>query len=169
MLEFFMQVYDSRLAQKYIFIHGHERSWHHTRPVFEQIHELVSSTYFKQNQYGAVFPFYNNGHGDMMNEEMYAAIYVNTSMPPKMIDENNTRPCCATFFVDANLIHTRKKEEYVFLRERLRNYSIYKPVVGMGNPNMDCGRIMEYTWHILLTNRTTIPPLPEPLCRNVNL
>jgi hypothetical protein len=163
MIDFFISVYDNALARKYIFIHAHERSWHYPRPVFDQIHDVVSSTYFRDNEYGSIFDAHNSDHGDMMTEEMYEAIYFNTSMPATMIEKDNFRPCCATFFMDAKLVHTRKKAEYVLLRQRMRHYTTNRPIWGTGRPNTDCGRIMEYTWHILLTNRTNIPLLPASL------
>jgi hypothetical protein len=160
MLEFFMKVYDRPLARKYIFIHAHEKSRHYPRNVFDQIRDVVRSDYFRQNQYGAIFPVYNRGPGGGINEEMYRAVYMNTSMPPRRIKRNNFRPCCGTFFVDSDLIRTRKREEYDYLRSRLRQFHFLGMKV-IDSPNVDCARVMEYTWHILLTNRTYIPPLPK--------
>jgi hypothetical protein len=163
MIDFLISVYDHPLAKKYIFIHAHELSGHYPRSIFDQIHDLVSSTYFQENQYGGVFGFYNCGYGHMMRKEMYEAIYFSTSMPPKMIDEDNFRPCCATFFMDANLVHTRKKAEYGLLRQRMRDYTTNKHVPVIADRNTDCSRVMEYTWHILLANRTNITGLPDSL------
>jgi hypothetical protein len=169
MLTFFIEHYDRPLARKYIFIHAHETSWHYRRLVFDQIREIVATDYFKQNSFGDVFPVHCRGKGRIMTESMYRYVYRNTSMPPHTIQTHNHRPCCATFFVDSSLVHTRSKHEYRTIRSRLRQWSRDHPILyrRVGNrtrrvhPAFYCGRTMEYTWHLLLANRTHIPSLPS--------
>jgi hypothetical protein len=96
-----------------------------------------------------------------MDESQYQYMFHNTSMPPHMIDANNLFPCCATFFVDSDLVRTRSKDEYLLIISRLRQWSKEHPRVRNQEPAVYCGRVMEYTWHILLTNRTNIPQLPS--------
>jgi hypothetical protein len=162
MLTFLIQNYDHPRAYKYIFLHAHETAWHHSRPAFDQVHELISLDYFRRNQFGAVFPVYIEGHGNMMSKQMYHDIYANTTMPPTPISKNNFRPCCATFFVDSNLIQTRAKSEYELIRTRLRHWSQKYPSHARRNAAFFCGRVMEYTWHLLLANQSDIPKMPVP-------
>jgi hypothetical protein len=163
MLEFLIQIWDSSVARKYIFIHAHETAHHYRRSVFDQIHQLIRSDYFRENRYGAVFPEYGRGHGRDMTESMYGYIYHNTSMPPRMIDKDNFRPSCSTFFVDSDLVRTRTVDEYQLIISRLRQWSRENPRRKLGDAAYYCSRILEYTWHILLANLTNIPPLPADL------
>jgi hypothetical protein len=163
MLEFLIQTWYVPLARRYIFIHAHETSWHYKRNVFEQIHRLTLSPYFREHDYGAVFPSYDLYHGRDMSEEMYFYVYHNTSMPPHTIDEDNLRPCCSTFFVDSDLVRLRTAQEYRLIISRLRQWSRENPTFNGWLPSVFCSRIMEYTWHILLSNRTSIPRLPKDL------
>jgi hypothetical protein len=160
MLTFLIDNYDQPRARKYIFIHAHETSWHYRRPVFDQIHQVIASDYFRQTPYGAIFPIYNRGKGGAMSPSMYRYIYQNTSMPRHIIEKENFRPCCATFFVDSELVRTRAKKEYETIRSSLRQWSRENSRPGGHDPAFYCGRVMEYTWHILLSNKSNIPPLP---------
>jgi hypothetical protein len=159
-LEFLIEVWDRPRARRYIFVHAHETSWHYPQSVFDQIHRIKLSRYFRKNKFGAVFPIYIEGHGGLMDESQYQYVYQNTSMPLRMINDNNFYPCCATFFVDSDLVRTRSKFEYGLIISRLRQWSREHSTFRNRKPAVFCGRVMEYTWHILLTNQTFIPELP---------
>jgi hypothetical protein len=162
MLNFLIDHYDDPLARKYIFLHGHERSWHYFRPVFDQVHNVIGLDYFRKNEYGAMFPVYITGPGSVMSESMYTSIYANTTMPARPIIKDNFYPCCATFFIDSRLVRTRPKFEYELVRARLRQWSRDHPIYNRRVASVYCGRVMEYTWHILLANRSAIPAMPFP-------
>jgi hypothetical protein len=159
-LTFLIDHYNRPLARKYIFIHAHERSWHYRRPVFDQIRELIATDYFAQNSYGGVFRVHCRGKGKLMTEAMYRYIYGNTSMPLDPSPANSSRPCCGTFFIDSTLVQMRPKKEYRTIRARLREWSREYHRRGLRDPGFYCSRTMEYTWHTLLANRTSIPMLP---------
>jgi hypothetical protein len=97
-----------------------------------------------------------------MDEPMYNSIYGNTTMPARRIINNTFYPCCSTFFVDSRLVQTRPKFEYELVRARLRQWSRDYRFDKKEGPAAYCGRVMEYTWHILLANRSAIPTMPFP-------
>ena len=49
-------------------------------------------------------------------------------------------------------IRKKKKEEYLQIYKNLEEWVKINP-----NLQMDCGRLFEYTWHLLLANRIVIP------------
>jgi hypothetical protein len=150
----------SSQSPKIHLIHAHEKSWHYHRSVFDQINDIKFSRYFQENKFGAIFPFYIQGHGNVMDEGQYRYVYHGTSMPPHMIDKTNFYPCCATFFMDSYLVRNRPKKEYRLIISRLRQWSREHSSFQRREPAFFCGRVMEYTWHILLANQTQIPELP---------
>ena len=81
---------------------------------------------------------------------------------PNMSLEGHLYPCCATFFMLSSLIETRRKEEYVYIIDRLRNWSKLHESISRG-PAHYCGRMMEYNWHVLFTGRRWIEPCDEPV------
>jgi hypothetical protein len=160
-LSFVIDYYDQPLADKYIFVHAHDRSWHYDTDLFTAIARLRKSRYFLTNSYGGVFRNHwgigawgRRLHG-VWARGLYAEIFGNTTMPRRPIWAHNQYPCCATFFMNSRLVKTRQKSEYILLRWRLRQWSrkwsMVKP-----NPAHYCGRTMEWTWHILFSNRTYI-------------
>jgi hypothetical protein len=154
-LNFVIDHYDERLADKYIFAHGHDTSWHYQGDFFDALESLLTSTYFRKMKYGGVFRgnYFKGAWG--VNEEKWARplhkfVFAGTSMPPEPIEVRNQRPCCATFWLNAELIHSRKRHEYIIMRDRLREWSRQNNEV-KPNPAWFCGRTMEYSWHIIFT------------------
>jgi hypothetical protein len=159
-LNFIIDHYDAPLADKYIFAHGHDRAWHYHGDFFDALHKLLNSTYFRNLSYGGVFGGdYATGAWGPGEAEwagpLYQFVFGGTSMPSEPIEWPNQRPCCSTFWVNSELVRNRKKEDYIHIRDRLREWSRThrdaKP-----NPAYYCGRTMEYTWHILFTKKAFI-------------
>lgn len=159
-LNFIIENYDNPIADRYIFVHGHDRAWHHTANLFDALEKLMQLTYWQENSFGGVFyRFYARGPWGNDEEDwaepLYREIFVNTSMPKDPQIMNNQRPCCATFWFDSKLIKNRQKKEYILIRDRLRNWSLHHAYV-VPNPGYYCGRTMEYNWHILLTKKSLV-------------
>lgn len=159
-LNFIIDHYDKPLADKYIFAHGHDNSWHYQGDFFDALENLLNSTYFRKMSYGGVFRgyYFKGAWGDKEDwwaRPLYRFIFKNTSMPADPIERNNQRPCCATFWLNSDLIKNRKKSEYIEMRNKLREWSIThadaKP-----DPAWYCGRTMEYNWHIIFTKKAYI-------------
>jgi hypothetical protein len=162
-LTFAIETYDRPLARRYLFIHAHDRSWHYNRNVFDALDQCRKSNYYKEQRYGAIFPDMPGtgpwGRGkDYCAKSLYYEIFNGTSMPANPIRENNLRPCCATFFMDSELIRTRPKAEYILIRDRLRTYSLRMREEGLGRKrySIRCSWLMEWNWHIMFANRSNI-------------
>jgi hypothetical protein len=159
-LNFIIENYERPIAKKYIFAHGHDTSWHYQGDFFDALESLLNSTYFRKMKYGGVFRgnYFTGPWGE--NEEkwarpLYKFIFKNTSMPKEPVVERNQRPCCATFWLNSELVWSREKSEYVEMRDRLREWS--KRNAGVKpDPAYFCGRTMEYSWHIIFTKRAFV-------------
>jgi hypothetical protein len=154
-LNFIIDRYDDRLADKYIFAHGHDTAWHYQGDFFDALGNLLRSTYFRKMKYSGVFRG-NYYTGPWSNGEeswarpLYKYVFGGTSMPRDPAVTGNQRPCCATFWLNVELIRNRKKEEYMHMRDRLRQWSSENRDAHP-SPAWFCGRTMEYTWHIIFT------------------
>jgi hypothetical protein len=161
-LNFIIENYDRPLADKYIFAHGHEAAWHYAGNFFDALESLLRSTYFRKLKYGGVFrqTFSTGAWGD--GEEhwarpLYSYVFKQTAMPAAPVEVGNQRPCCATFWLNSELIRNRKVTEYIAVRDALREWS--KENRNMEpNPAYFCGRVMEYNWHILFTKKAFVDP-----------
>jgi hypothetical protein len=161
-LNFIIENYDKPLADKYIFAHGHEEAWHYQGNFFEALDSLLKSTYFRKMKYGGVFRgtyatgAWGPGEGRWA-KGLYRWIFNGTTMPPEPIETGNQRPCCATFWLNQELIKNRKVEEYVRVRDGLRDWS-RRHADADPDPAWFCGRLMEYNWHILFTKKAYVDP-----------
>ena len=152
--------HDTPLADKYIFAHGHDTSWHYQGDFFDALESLLDSAYFRKMKYGGVFrgQYASGAWGE--NEEwwarpLYKYVFANTSMPPEPVEEHNQRPCCATFWLNSELVRNRKKEEYIEMRDKLRQWSRTHQDANP-DPAWYCGRTMEYNWHIIFTKKAYV-------------
>lgn len=147
------------LTGKLIFIHGHEKSWHYKTSVYEAVKKRIQSPEFKSSSYGGIFSHYFHRHVPWKKrindtntyEKIFQYIYHNTSMMQFYGLQSTKFPCCSTFFVDADCIRLRPRNEYLTIIERLINYSHHFP-----HASYHCSRLMEYTWHVLLGNMTKV-------------
>ena len=161
MLTFLIENYDAPLAEKYVFIHGHEFAWHHTGSVSRRLASLINTRYFKQEDFGGLFEkFYAKtawgAKEDSWVLPLYKYLYEGTSMPHEPARTGNQHPCCATFFMNASLTRTRSRQELIHIRNRLRQWSRENANIRLG-PSYYCGRALEYTWHLLLANKSFVP------------
>ena len=164
LLKYFYNVYDNPPAKKFIVIHGHETSWHYEKSISNTVNQIIFTNYFKSNSYGALLktgwhndiPWKENSLQGVYFKDLFRSIYYNTSMEKYFNAKELSFPCCSTFFFDSQKLKTRKKEEYLTIINRLNNYSIH--CTNAFGPSYWCSRIMEYTWHILLSGKTKVPP-----------
>jgi hypothetical protein len=182
-LNFVISQYDEPQAKRYIFIHGHERSWHYPRSVFREIERLMKTDYWRQNTYGAVYPHLIGrwcAETRTWAVPFYKYLYNGTSMPADAPVTGTRWPCCATFWVDSLQTRVRRKEEYVLIRDRLIEWSFqfnnpsHEPVnlrLGIvrhfppknrirSSARWYCGRIAEFTWALLLANISIVKEPP---------
>lgn len=149
-LKFIYDHYDC-LHGKIIFIHGHEFSWHYSSSVFRIVEERIKSKQFKNDQFGTIYNFYAQERVPWKIEEKFNYLFKYVFHDTPMMDYYNMSFlrffCCATFFVDARNFLIRPRNLYKLLIDRLIDYSHKNQ-----NPAYFCGRIMEYTWQLLLAN-----------------
>ena len=166
MLNFMIATYDHPLADKYVFLHGHENSWHYRPNIFEQTHKLLNTSYFWNEDFGGVYRrFYTVGPQSFepWAWPIYSYVFDNTTMAPDTANRRpakNHHPCCATFFTKSSLIQRRPKSDYIRIVERLREWSRRHKHWGRRGPAVFCGTVLEWSWHLLLTNKTRIPVPP---------
>lgn len=171
MLDFIIDNYGNYPAQKIFFIHGHERSGHYWTSVYNVIRKVIKMDYFRNDRFGgiykAVFHPYSMWAPNTTKKEhnreirkIFPYVYKNTSMWHYYNLNETSFPCCSTFFIDSESMMRRTKEEYIYIRERLRElaYDYKKRKVVWEY----CSYLMEYSWHLLLadwvhTNKTKIP------------
>jgi hypothetical protein len=182
-LNFLISRYDDPSAKRYIFVHGHETSWHYPRSVFREIERLMQTDYWHLNTYGAVYPHLI---GKWCRETQtwavpfYKYLFNGTSMPAEAPVAGTRWPCCATFWVDSLQTRVRRKEEYILIRDRLIEWSLqfndpkHRPanrtlgIVSHFPPTTKkrssarwyCGRIAEFTWALLLANISIVKEPP---------
>ena len=165
MLNFMIETYDHPLAERYVFLHGHENAWHYKPGIFQQMEQLMQTDYFWNEEFGGLYKrFYTVGPQwfEKWAWPIYAYVFANTTMGPDTANkrpEKNHHPCCASFFTKTSLLHKRPKSDYIRIRDRLRDWSRLHPHWRRGAAHY-CGTVMEWSWHLLLANKTKIPVPP---------
>ena len=153
-LKFIYENYDLPAAKKFIFIHGHNTSWHHPVSIYTVINNLLRTKQFYEMDYGSVNHFFYQTYVHWVKIEKFRKMFLHVYHDTPMMKFYNTSivwfPCCATFFVDSKLFKTRSKEFYRELIHRYRDYSVEDP-----DPYTSyyCGQLLEYTWHIIFTDK----------------
>jgi hypothetical protein len=180
-LNFLINNYDYPPAKRYVFIHGHETSWHSPVSIFQVIKRLMRTDYWHQNTFGGFYPSLS-GDWDFMTQRwgvpLYRYVFKGTSMPAEAPVTGTRWPCCGTFWVDSHQTRVRLKQEYILIRDRLIEWSLqvtdrsHKPVnralgivqdfppIDSGHPTAGwyCGRVAEYTWALLVANMSIVKP-----------
>ena len=138
-------------------MHSHTTSWHQDY-VGDGLNSIIQTDYFNKEQFGGL----PNGRwkrccDDLEYAEIYNNVYNGTSMKRIWI-RFSQYPCCATFFVKTKLIRSRPREEYKIMRQNLIEWGKKNDPTGH-----DCSRLMEFTWHQMLTGRNIINPPPNAL------
>jgi hypothetical protein len=159
-LNFLIDYYDEQLADRYFFAHAHDRCWHFRGSFFDQLEQVQKTPYYMNGTFGGLLNARWEGGacgGGALPTmtPIYDYVYNGTTMPQHPVVHNNHRPCCATFWMKAELVRMRKKEELIGIRDRYRKWAI-EHQSKRPSANWWCSRVAEWTWHILLTNTTFI-------------
>ena len=157
-LNFIVDNYDAPAAKKFIFIHGHNTSWHYTQSVYSIVKNLLNTKEFYTMNYGSINHFFYQKRVFWVQSPKYRKAYYNVFHDTPLMEFFNVDhiwfPCCASFFVDSRQFKIRPKQLYIDMIKRLRWYSI------LDRKNfslLTCGRLLEYTWHIIFTNKAIMP------------
>lgn len=171
-LKFIIDHYQKPLADIYIFIHGHETSWHYPTPITEAIDQLSSSKYIEENAFGGLECFWNYVPAIIQSNPVFNELYnyffsgTTISVVPQMFW---SYPCCSTFFVHSKSIKLRQLDEYKSWFSMIQTWS---RKFANNNPGKDpaiyCGRVFEGLWNVVLANVTyvKVPPYCNELKTN---
>lgn len=147
---FYDHYYD--VNRKFFFVHAHEFSFHYNKSIFTVVKDRIKSKEFKEKLFG---PLYVKIWGNRVwwkkgerYRSIYNEIFHNTTMMEYFDINSTTFPCCGTFFVDSSLFRSRPRNEYLTYIERLRRYS--NRYNNSKKYSLMCGRLAEYTWHLML-------------------
>lgn len=150
-LRFIYEHYDD-LEGKIFFVHDHEYSWHYPRSVFTLVQKRMKSQQFKKDKFGTLTYWQVQAHIPWQKTKVYTELFDEIFHGTSMMKFRNISSyqfyCCASFFVDAENFKIRPREEYKLFIDRLINYSHHHE-----NPAYYCGRIMEYTWQLVLNEQ----------------
>lgn len=170
-LKFLIDNYNKPLADIYVFMHGHLKSWHYPDLLQNSLYSLITSNYINQEIYGGYECMWNNDFTmDIKNNitiDMYKYFFINTSISINIPNEWYY-PCCGSFFIHEKYIHYRSIDDYKTLYNRIQLWShksINENTFAIVNPSIQCGRIFEGMWHLILSRQFKIKP--PPWCNNI--
>lgn len=132
MLKFIIDNYYHLPAQKLVFIHEHETSWHSKTNVNEVLNMLIQSESFKTHDYGGIYrnTWHHSNYFFLTNEKvgydhrkLFSEIYANTSVYNYIQLSNVSFHCCTTFYISSTLIRKKRLSEYQLIRDRLLNWA----------------------------------------------
>ena len=153
-LDFLINWYDNLTEEVVVFVHGHVKSWHITNTE-KAVYNAATTPYFWEQPYGGFIEGkWKKICDNVKFQELYSYFYDNTTMP-RVWNRYSTYPCCATFFVRTEQIRKRPKSDYINILNNLRKWM----TINHGQSYF-CGRLFEYTWHILFTGRNHVPTPP---------
>lgn len=176
MIDFFMKYYDKPLAKKYIFIHAHDTSWHYLTDIWDRLDYIVTTDYYKNNDFGSIFCMYNyfgldeNDKLNMIGVKPVDDYLKKFGIPftiETQIKEKHMSPCCSTFFITPEVIQYQKYDFWRILKIHLVDYVIMKT---NNNPEDDeafnhnrwAAIWLESMWHQLFNRkRVQYPPRCE--------
>lgn len=155
MLEFFIEFYGRFPAEKFVFIHGHEKSWHYRSSVIDVINRLVNTSSYKNNDYGGLYRGWWHYNTDFNSydergstlQQMFKEVYGGTSVFKYFRGHHISFPCCSTFYIDSSLINKNPLSLYKQVHERLIRWSENR--IANNQSAILCGYLMEYSWNML--------------------
>lgn len=136
MLRFIIKVYDKPLAKRYIFVHGHNTSWHYEPfTLLDRISKVIKMDYMYQQDFGGIFCHYINKDPifgwwaksyKFVSNYLHDKHYMNDDDPDiNLLKKDDVLyPCCATFFITNNAIHKTSKSLYIRFLNGLIDFSI---------------------------------------------
>lgn len=157
MLDYFIDFYGEFRAEKLIFIHGHETSWHYRTSVIDVINRMIKSEMFWKTDYGAIYKeicWHRNEIAENQDgwwtqqRNLYKIVYANTSIMKYISGYNLSNPCCATFYINSSLITNNPLSLYITVRDRLIKWT--SDQLDQNKSPQICSYFMEFTWNMLL-------------------
>jgi hypothetical protein len=140
-LRYIIDNYGSIDADKLIFIHAHEVSYHYSRmTIWDHISKLANSSYFWTHNFGSVVNFLtlptrfesrNGGQWAYIDNittwvnmaDVVDYLFAGTSMAAYPRDYWEVC-CCSTFFVDTNTLWQRPKSDYKRLLKNVNRLAV---------------------------------------------
>lgn len=168
-IKFIIDNYDIPLAEIYLFIHGHSKSWHYIQPIERMIGELYKSNndYLSKELFGGIECVWNycpTLSGNVLSS-IFVDLFKNTSIPSE-IPNKFSYPCCSSFFVSSNSLRIRSKDEYIALLDNMEKWSInnYNKTYIRNDPGNVCGRVYEMMWNRILSSIELVKT--PPYCKS---
>jgi hypothetical protein len=125
-LDFIIATYHHPMAEKYIFIHGHDTAWHCRPNSSCNLDHVYNSSYLRNTRYGGLcsLPWNSKTPPEPIFHSLYDFIYQGTTMPSRKVwMTTGIYPCCAQFFVESRLIRNRPLSDYIHIRDKLIEWS----------------------------------------------
>lgn len=166
-LEFFVQNYYNDLAEIYVITDDHINHWHHGN-ILNGINNALQNNYFVNYSYNGYFDIWNDdfftkkSKWDTQNPsysffDLMDYFYNDTNIDWK---GHNYYPCCTSFFVRAENIRFHSIDFYKKLIAKGRDWSL-KHNNWHPYPGYYCGRIFEYSFHLMFTGNKYIEKPPK--------
>lgn len=160
-LTYIIDHYDN-LADRNLFLHGHESSWHQTANISKIIHDLnwdyngyinINCHFQSGKHCGAdLHPKPRRSNTAKWNNDNVFADTWDKLMKPhgfRSLPSSVATPCCAQFLVSKQAILKNSKEFYNDARNLIR-YTEHN--------DDNIGVTMEYLWHIIFTHKNKYCP-----------
>jgi hypothetical protein len=182
MLRFVIEHYWKIRERKVFFIHNHDKAWHVPRgSVWEDIAQAVNAPTFWTNDFGLLANVLNNHFPPGVPEARWIRyggvipwLFQGTSMT-EWLGKSWDMPCCATFWLNSELMWQRPKRDYVRLLANINtlakagfcavfnwtvcnepNFQQNHRGEGASSDNYVLGQVMEVVWGVLLANRSNV-------------
>ena len=156
------------------FMHAHDTSWHANKPMEEAWLELLKHNYAYSEPFGYIYCKTVNRRWaayKLLSEKMPARTWWNlmfqgTYWQDRTPDLSSIAyPCCSTFFVQAHVLLKHALDEYLRVKQNLidactatQKKAMFPPGYPLGGKPI--GRMMEGSWHLMLSNTSHVPPPP---------
>ena len=145
MLDFLINWYDNLTEETVVFSHGHTTSWHMPN-IVNNLERDRKTEYFRNQSFGGFrHGLWKRCCDDPRYQDIYPFMFQGTTMP-RVWTRYSTYPCCSTFFVKTSQIRMRPKQDYINMYKNLQSWVAINP-----NISFHCGRVFEYTWHVIFT------------------
>jgi hypothetical protein len=145
-LQYIIDNYEN-LSENIVFVHGHEKSWHHMDSIINIINSLQITDYANLNKYGTQSIFENAVQSSWLNtvDDFMDSANIAFENPPFILslDYNS----CAQFIVSRKNILSRSKEFYI---------RGLKYIIETHKSNKHNGGVFEYYWRWIFLHNDAI-------------
>lgn len=174
MLDYIIKNYNNNSYKKYLFLHDHEVSTHYQISIIKRLNEIVKQNYIYTSKLIGVNCHYYTFDYWSRYSSYRTILAVDKFLSKSKIDHINITmiaenkyifPCCASFFVDKELIHLHNLQYYKNIRYYLKKFIINGSKIIEGkyytvkNRNYLAGAYMEFTWTTMFGQKyVSLPP-----------